>query len=91
MHSPSPNHYTLTYFTLIHVHTHIKTIKQKFERNEERGWRERKEEVVAATTLSACMVAFRPSVAAGAIEENDLRVGNSNYTGLESSTVKFRD
>ena len=73
------------------TYTHITTIKQKVERNEERGWRERKEEVVVATTLSACMMAFQPPVAAEAVEENDLRVGNSNSTSLESSTVKFRD
>jgi hypothetical protein len=44
-----------------------------------------------ATTLGGCMVAIRPPVAVGAVEENDLWVGNSNSTGLESSTMKFRD
>jgi hypothetical protein len=47
--------------------------------------------VVVTTTLGGCMVAFRPSVAAGVVDENDLHVGNSNFTGLESSTVEVRD
>ena len=46
---------------------------------------------VVTTTSGGCMVAFWPPVAARAVEENDLRVGNSNSTGLESSTVEFRD
>ena len=78
------------YTSLPHAHN-TKNTKQNLIKMRKRGsWREG-EEVVVITTFGGCMVAFRPSVATRAVEENDLRVGNSNSTGLESSTVEFRD
>ena len=50
-----------------------------------------RENLMTTTTLGGCMVAFRLLVATGAVEENDPHVENSNSTGLESSTVEFRD